>query len=83
MWLGKNHQLQRFTDDHLKMNSGLVLLLVAALYTAGCVNAVDITVKDTKKAVKKLLGNSMVELIQTCKKPTSIEFNLKAEMVLL
>ncbi len=34
------------------MNSGLVLLLVAALYTARCVNAVDITVKDTKKAVK-------------------------------
>ena len=34
------------------MNSGLLLLLVAALYTSGCVNAVDITVTDTEKAVK-------------------------------
>ncbi len=34
------------------MNSGLLLLLVAALYTSGCVNAVEITVTDTEKAVK-------------------------------
>ena len=33
------------------MTSRLLLLLVAALYTSGCVNAVDITVKDTKTAV--------------------------------
>ena len=38
------------------MNSGLLLLLLAALYTSGCVNAVDITVEDTEKAVTAALN---------------------------
>ncbi len=33
------------------MNSGLVLLLVAILYTTGCVNAEAITVNDAKRAI--------------------------------
>ncbi len=33
------------------MNSGLLLLFVAALYTTGCVNAETITVNDAKKII--------------------------------
>ncbi len=60
------------------MNSGLVLLLVAALYTSGCVNAVDITVEDAVTAA----GNYTFYLIETYKKPT-LQWNLKVEIMLL
>ncbi len=33
------------------MNCGLLLLLVATLYTTGCVQGVEITVKDAKTAI--------------------------------
>ncbi len=53
-----------FTHMRMKswtMNCGLLLLLVAALYTTGCVNAETITVADAKRAITaawKLYGGA-------------------------